>query len=228
MTEKQTPHATEAEHTPLGALAGEVDESLHPLLQAVVDNVKLIVGVIAALIVIVGGYAVYDAMQASNLAEGQEKLAVIVADKDTAKRAEALEAFAAEAPGAMNTAVQLELAAALSLSGEHERAAAVWQTLSTVDTADMGIVSALGNAAELARAGKHADAAAALSALRGKTPEGYTSLILHRLAYETELAGDLSAALDAWQELLKANESTDSAFIQSKIAHLRAKLEPVS
>lgn len=228
MTENATQQPSAGTGDSLGALAGEVDESLHPLLKAVVDNVKLIVGVVAVLILAVGGYAAYDAVQTSNLAEGREKLASIVAQEDAAKRVEALRAFASEAPGDMATSVRLELAEALSAAGDHEGAAALWKELMAKNAADLNVVAALGHAAELSRAGKHADSAAALKALKASAPKGYEALILQRLAYESELSGDAQAALSAWEDLAAANETTDNAFIQSKIARLRAGLAPAS
>ncbi|WP_461209122.1 hypothetical protein [Desulfocurvus sp. DL9XJH121] len=219
---------TQTSQSPLDALAGEVDASLHPLLQTVVDNIKLIVSVIVVLIVAVGGYALFDAMQASKITEGREKLAAAAATEDPAERVKALEALKAEAPGALGNAVLLELAGALSEAGEHERSAEIWKTLSAEDTAGLGPAAVLGRCAELSRAGKHAEAAAALAALRASAPKGYNVLILQRLAYESELSGDVSAALEAWEALLEVNQAQDNAFIQSKIASLRSKLEPAS
>lgn len=226
MTEKQNPQGSAAapeSHAPLGALADEVDESLHPLLQAVVDNVKFIVGGIVLLIAMVGGIAVYDSVQESQLVEGRDKLAAIV-NGDEADRVVALEAFAKDAPSAMKSAVELELASALSAAGEHAKAADVWQRLSADKTAGMGTLAELGRAAELARAEKHAEAASILSTLVPSVSEGYKVLVLHRLAYETELAGDTTAALKAWQELEQSQKTGDKTFIKDKIIRLKAKL----
>lgn len=223
MTENQPQQAPQA---PLGTLGEEVDESLHPLLQTIVDNIKLIVGVIVGLILLVGGYAVYDSVQDSQLAEGRAKLAELASTADPAERAAALEAF--EAPGALDTAAKLELAGALSAAGEHDRAAAVWDELSDLDTADMSLVAALGRAAELGRDGKHAEAVAALSPLRANAPEGYKALVLHRLAYEAEMAGDWQTALSCWEELKSANKNADNGFVVGKINNAKAQLEKAS
>ena len=227
MTEKQTPQGTAAtpeSHAPLGALADEVDESLHPILQVIVDNVKFIVGLIVVLVVAVGGFAVYDTVQTSSLAEGRAKLAAIVAG-DEAGRVDALKAFAKDAPGALKNAVDLELASALSAAGEHQEAAAVWKELAAADAPGVDTVAALGQAAELARADKHAEAAAILSALAPKVGEGYKVLVLHRLAYEAELSGDLTGSVKAWEDLRDAQKNGDKAFIEDKILRLKAAIK---
>ncbi|MBU1003762.1 MAG: hypothetical protein KKE73_14720 [Proteobacteria bacterium] len=211
---------------PLGALTEEVDASLHPLLQSIVNNIKLIVGVILGLILVVGGYAVYDSVQASRVTKGQAELATLIAMPDPAERAKALEAF--DAPSSLNTAVQLELAGALAAMGEHERAAAAWEQLSDVDIADLGLVAGLGQATELAKSGNYAAAAAVLAGLKGNTPEGYKAMILHRLAYASEQAGDWDTALSCWEELQQVNSGEDNGFINGKIVTAKAKLEKSS
>ncbi|BBD06932.1 hypothetical protein [Desulfovibrio ferrophilus] len=223
MTEKMPQQES---HAPLGALGEEVDESLHPLLQAIVDNIKLIVGVIGALILIVGGYAVFDSVQGSRLADSRTELASLIATQDPAQRAKALEEF--DAPSGLSTAVQLELAGALAAAGEHERAAAIWGQLSDVDTADLGLVASLGQAAELGKSGKYAEAAAVLAGLRDSIPEGYKALVLHRLAYASEHSGDWETSLSCWEELQTSNQSADNGFITGKIKTAKAKLEKSS
>lgn len=223
MTEKVTKQEPLA---PLGALTEEVDVSLHPLLQTIVDNIKLIVGVIVGLILVVGGYAAYGSIHASRVAKAQTELATLIAMPDPAERAKALEAF--DAPSSLGTAVQLELAGALTAMGEHDRAAAIWQQLTHVGVADLGLVAALGQATELNKAGKYADAAAVLAGLRGNVPDGYKAMVLHRLAYASEQSGDWNTALSCWQELQDINTSEDNGFVHGKIVNAKAKLEKSS
>jgi hypothetical protein len=170
--------------SPLDTLGAEVEESLHPALQWIVSHIKLIVGVVAVLLLLVGSLAAYRAVSASRLAQSRAEMAALLAEADPAKRAEALAAFAAAAPESLRTAASLELAASLSAAGRHEEAAAVW---ARVNATDLGSVPGFGQAAELSRAGKHArgsgrasghapepaqglpDAAARTPGLRGRT-----------------------------------------------------------
>ncbi len=206
----------------LGGLGAEVEESLHPMLSWIVAHIKLIVGVVAALLIAVGAVAVYDAVQSSRMAEQRAALTDILAEADASARAAKLETFAGNAPDALRTAVQLELASALSAAGEHDRAAAVWSGLTS---GDLGTVAQLGKAAELSRAGKHAEALAVLQGMTADAPKAYTLLLYERLAYEAEAQGDLAAAVSAWESLLAENQGSSDSFITAKIKQLRARLD---
>lgn len=203
-------------------LSEEVDESLHPLLQAIVDNIKIIVGVIAALILAVGGFAVYESVQASNLAASRAELAEISATPEAAQRVEQLTAFLSEAPESMRPGVRLELAAALSDAGEYQRAAELWDK---VDAANLTVVAEFGKAAELSRADKHDEALAVLQGMRTDLPKAYRMLHLERLAYEAQAVEDWQTALEAWESLLTENEGNSAAFIAAKIKDVRARLD---
>lgn len=209
----------------LGALGEEIDESLHPLLQSLVDNIKFIVGAIVALILAVGGYAVFDAVQASKVAEAQERLLNITKQEDPAKRAEAIESFLSEAPSAMHAGIKLELASTLSDAGEHDRAAAIWKELAQSNVADMSIIAKSGLAAELSRTGDHKGAMDVLKGLTENAPSSYESMLLHRLAYEAEMAESWDVALSTWEKLLETNPSGNNGFIESKISSARAKAQ---
>lgn len=205
--------------SPLDALGAEVEESLHPALQWIVSHIKLIVGVVAVLLLLVGSLAAYRAVSASRLAQSRAEMAALLAEADPAKRAEALAAFAAAAPESLRTAASLELAASLSAAGRHEEAAAVW---ARVNATDLGSVPGFGQAAELSRAGKHAEALAVLQGMRQNLPKAYQMLLLERLAYEAEQAGDAAAAIAAWEAMLAENQGGSSAFVSAKIKALRA------
>jgi hypothetical protein len=215
MTEKtaaQTP-------SPLDALEAGVEESLHPALQWIVAHIKLIVGVVAALLLVVGSLAAYKAVSKTRLEQSRAELGALVAEADPAKRAEALAAFAAQAPESLRATALLEQAASLSAAGRHDDAAAVWVQ---IGGADLGAVPGFGQAAELSRAGRHAEAQAVLEGMRQNLPKAYTMLLLERLAYEAEKAGDPNAAIAAWEAMLAENQGGSSAFITAKIKTLRA------
>lgn len=205
--------------SPLDALGAGVEESLHPALQWIVSHIKLIVGIVAALLLLVGSLAAYKAVSQSRLADRRAELTALLAEADPAARAEALAAFAAKAPETLRPTAQLELAASLSAAGRHEEAAAAWAAM---DATHLGAVPGFGQAAELSRAGKHAEAQAVLEGMRQSLPKAYQMLLLERLAYEAEQAGDTNAAIAAWEALLAENQGGSSAFITAKIKDLRA------
>lgn len=220
--QKPTPEQQEAA---LGALGEEVDESLHPLLQALVDNVKFIVGTIVALILAVGGYAIFDSVQASKVADAQNELLTIANEQDASKRAEGLQAFLSKAPSGMQPGIKLELATTLSEAGKHQESATVWGEIAAANTADMGLIAKAGRAAELSLSGDHKAAMDLLNGIAKDASKSYKPMLLHRLAYEAEMANDWNVALSAWEELLTVNSAGSNAFIESKIASARAKAQ---
>lgn len=204
----------------LGTLGAEVEESLHPFLQWTVANIKFIVGIIAILIIAVGSIAAYDAVQFSRLDEQRAVMAGILTVADPTQRAKALEDFAANAPASLRAAVDLDLVAALSASGQHERSAEIWTGLSAQR---LGAVAGFGNAAELSRSGKNAQALAVLEGMRADIPKAYLLLLLERIAYEAEAVGNLETAIGAWESMLSENKGASDAFISAKIKELRVR-----
>jgi len=204
-------------------LGEEVPEELHPLLQSLVDNLKAIIIGIAAVLLAVGGYALYGHVQSSNLAQAREELGRIQAGASGPEQVQAIQELLADAPGGMRTAALLALAKAQTEAGQHAQAADTWEKLTAEPS--LAAVAGLGRAASLSRAGEHKAALEALQALRATAPEGYKAQIARMTAAEAEAAGDHQAALAAFRELKDLGADRNQAYLDHKIARLTEALE---
>ncbi|GAB6176041.1 hypothetical protein JCM16814_09320 [Desulfobaculum senezii] len=215
-----------APSTPQGATAEELlenaPEALHPVLQAIVDNIRFILAGIAVLILAVGGTAIYKHVQEGKRAEAEAQLASIIA-QPAAERVEALVNFESTAPEGMHTGIRLELAGALSESGQHERAA---EELGKIAKAGNGLstVAAIAQANELTKLDRTEDAIAILDGAKATAPESFVSIILREKASLSESIGDLKSALAAYEELLAEASPRNKGFIEGKVAELKAAL----
>ncbi|NJB67410.1 putative negative regulator of RcsB-dependent stress response [Desulfobaculum xiamenense] len=207
---------------PVEELLENVPSKLHPVLQAIVDNIRFILAGIALLVIAVGASAVYKHVQASAVEKARTEIGEALA-KAPAERVAALDALAASAPEELRAAIALELAGALSEAGDHDRAAAELGKIVASGNA-VGPMAALGQAAELSRAGKNAEALAVLESASANAPAAFAPVFARQTAVLAEATGDLARARAAYEKLLEAATAGNKGYIEDKIARLEAQI----
>ena len=220
------PSATPGLGAELGQSLGLDQEQLHPALQFLVDNIKLVAAGVVALLVLVAAFSGFDAWQASKLRDAQNELATLsVTD---AEDPAALAAFAGDAPDALRLSALFVLAEAAQADGDHALAAETWARIQAEGGQTLTHVAALGRAEALMAEGRAVEALTLLTQAQQNAGEGYNTLIVRAKARAAELAGDTSAAVAAYEELLTLPGTTDEAFVTHKLAQLKASTSPSS
>lgn len=220
MTEEQT----KSQHIDLAGLEENVPDKLHPILEFVVENLKLIGAAIAAILIAVGAYAGWEAWTEHTIETTQNELGKIVVQQRGTAKVEKLEAFLETAPEAVKPQVTLELAKARMENGDYEAAAQTWTAFQKMDEPSMETVAELGRTKSLMLAGKNQEALEALKVLKTKAPNPYARLVDIQLATAAEAAGDWPTAYASYQALLSTEDTAGAAFIQAKLDELSRKI----
>lgn len=180
--------------------------------------------VIAVIVVLAGGHALYGAYQHSQTEKAETALSNLLSTATGADLQKSLAAMAKSAPSGVSDAVNLALAKAALDAGDYAQAAAAWAAVSGNAPAAMRAVAGLGQAAALVKAGQADKAVTVLEALKGGVPQAFASTVDRQLAVTAEDAGQWQKSLDAYLRLKADASLPNPGFIDARIATLRAKL----
>lgn len=197
-------------------------DSIHPLLDYLLKNGKMIIAGIVAIIIIAAGVSGIKYMNQQKQLKAQSELGAILIKYSGTKQADALAAFVKEAPAEMKPAVQLALAKALMDTSEYAKAESVWADVAK-DNAVMAPVAELGKAKCKMLAGNPAEAVKILQTLKNSAVPAYASSIDRMLAEAAVKSGNIQMAVQSYQALMTGNPN-ERAYLESKIKELKARL----
>lgn len=206
----------------LDQVQGAVPESIHPLLTFLLDNGKIICGIIAAIIIIAAGYAFmqYSHQESVQKAEGQ--LGAIMIQYQGADQIAKLTELQSKAPAEMQAAIDLALAKSYMDASQFEKAAEAWGKIAAKkDT--FANIAIIGQAKSLILGDKPAEAIVILQKLKSQIGERYQATINRLLASAAVMAGKNELAIQAYQALMTDNP-TERMYYESKVAELKAKI----
>ncbi|WP_320007807.1 tetratricopeptide repeat protein [Maridesulfovibrio sp.] len=197
-------------------------DSLHPVLDYIIKNGKLIAAGIAAIILIAGGAAGFKYMNQQQLITAQSEMGSILIKYSGEEQVKALADFEKDAPSSMKPAVQLALAKSLMEISRFADAKAAWAAVGK-SSPEMAPVAGLGEAKCLILDNKAAEALPILEALKNSAGEEFAATIGRVQAEAAEQAGKFQLAIDAYQGLL-ASSPQEAPYFKIKINELKAKL----
>ncbi len=203
---------------------GESDD-MHPLLRKIVENIKIIITAVAALILVVAGYGVYDYTQEQQYIEASNTFGALQLQNKGAAELEALENFYVEAPSQLQTAVLFAMASAAIDAEDYGRAAEIYSQLTDRVDAPASMLTQIGRARSLAKAGRMQEALAQLDTMINNAPEEFLQQAWRIKASIAEEAQEWKAAQDAYQWLADNAESQDASFFEYKLTAVSAKIE---
>ncbi|WP_432737038.1 tetratricopeptide repeat protein [Maridesulfovibrio sp. FT414] len=197
-------------------------DTLHPILDYLLKNGKMIVAGVSAIIIIAAGVSGVKYMNNQKQIKAQSELGAILIKYSGAKQAEELAAFIKDAPAEMKPAVQLALAKAWMDAGDYAKAEAAWSAV-TADAREMAPIAELGKAKCAMLSGNPADAVKILQTLKNGGAETYASTINRMLGEAAEQSGNIQLAIQAYQGLMTSNPN-ESLYLEGKIKELKARL----
>ncbi len=211
----------------LNEIESEAESTMHPLLEKILNNLKLIGTIIGAIVLLAGGISGYKMYKNHQIEQATSKLESILSRDDAAAKAEALDKFAKKAPDVLSTGVRLELARALMQNGDYRKAAKSFAQLQGKNN-DLQPLAILGKAKALILADEYAKAVAFLERNKGKVPEQYQRPLSNMLAYSAEKSGNWQKALSAYQELKSQSDMFQgqgkAGFFEYKINKMQQKM----
>ena len=215
------PQNTPESPTLLNDLKAEVSAESAPLLQFIVRNSGLIVGVVVVLLVALVGTAVWRWHQGGLQAEAQTELARIGITMKGGDRLKALDDLAAKAPENMRYSIYLMQAEFAMQDQDYSRAEQAYATAAKLDA--LSPLKVLGRGyAMVSRAGalikldRPADAVTLLQGLESRATEDGRATLRMLLGEAAEAAGKTDVAVAAYEALAASQPGLDGEFYRSR------------
>jgi len=205
----------------------EINEDIHPLLQKIQDNIKLIGAVLGCVVLVAAGITGYRYYKRTSLESARQTMSRIVAQNQGQAAVDALAEFLPQAPTEIKQAVRLEMAR-LSMSQEaFDAAASSWrQAAENASDPNIRLVAKLGQAKAYRLMGRPEQCLELLEPLVSSAPKEYTRTLHYEIAVAAEDAGQWQRALKAYEQLQAQAELTGSRgnFIDYKIGLLKERM----
>lgn len=198
-------------------IMSEADDSAHPFLEKIQENIKWIGIVAVAAVLIVSAYSLNSFWQERKISQANSKLESILNQEDPESRLSMLENYLPEAPARVKGAILLETARTSMNLEDYSKAADSFNKLSDLDS-DMRPVAILGSAKAYELNGNNQQAVNILQ--NGSVPDEFKVQYLTLLSFNAEKAGENTLALDAYKQLLQEAQGADVGFIEYKIERL--------
>jgi len=198
-------------------------DDLHPILKYVGKNWKPIAGGVAAILIIIGGLAIYESSTKASIAKVQAEVGTVLSTKDGADRLAGLEKILADGPGAAKDGVLLEIAKTAVEQKDFAKAAEAWKELAASTSKDMRAVALLGEASALSQSGDNAKALEVLDKVQAEAPKTFEMLVVRQTAVTAEAAGNFEKALQSYERLLAEGNLPNKTYLEAKIEELKAK-----
>ncbi len=207
----------------LDRIMSEADDTAHPFLQKIQDNIKIILLVVGSVLFIAAAYSLNSFWQERKVNLANAQLEAILVQEEPDVRLTELQAFLSQAPDRMKGAILLEIARTSISVEEYPNAAESFRELARLDP-DMRPIALLGRAKAYELMEDYAEALALLKDESDSIPDEFKNQYLTMLSFNAEHAGDYSAALDAYKRLKDLAQGADVGFIDFKINSLRQKI----
>jgi len=206
----------------LDRIMSEADESAHPFLQKIQDNIKIIILVVGAVLFIAVAFVFHSFWQDRQINRANAELEAILAQDNRDARMSELETFLDKAPERLKGAILLEKARTSMDLEDYGKAADNFEQLGRFDRV-MRPVAVLGRAKAYELMEEYGRALRILQEESDGIPDEFEVQYLNLLSFNAERAGDYEAALDAYERLKDGAPGAEVGFIEYKIETLRQK-----
>ncbi len=222
MSDKNTNTQSTGSQIEMENLQQEVNAEASPLFDFLVKYAKVILGAVAAILLVVAGYTAFQGWTNYSQNKASGKLAQVLTLSGEAK-IEALSKFAAEAPDHVKGGALFELAGALMDTENFEAAAEAWGELELLSDDEMSLLASMGLARCLLLADKAGEAMAKAQEVVNTAPEALLPPANRLLAACAEANGDKDVAIVALKALLESGRAVDGPLLSYRIETLEAK-----
>ena len=206
-------------------MQAEASPEAAPLWNFVLTHARKIAAGVVVVVLIILAVAGWQWYREEQIKDARLALGRIISIQDPAKRTDALEAFLKDAPSAVATAANLELAASAIDSGDWDTAAASYASVADMEgDSPLGFTARLNHAQVLMHKGDYAAARDEFKALAADAPAEVVPVIHQQVAEAAVAAGDKAGAIAAYESAVASLPPTDkesAAFFRSRIASLK-------
>ena len=206
-------------------MQAEVSPEAAPLWNFVLTHARRIAAGVVVVVVAILAVACWQWYREGQVADERFALGRITSIQDPARRAAALEGFLKDAPSALGTATQLELASTAVEMQNWDKAAAAYAAVADLEgDTPLAYAARLNHAQVLMHKGDFAAARDEFRALAAEAPAEAAAVMHQQVAEAAEAAGDKAGALAAYEAAVAALPPADqesAAFLRARIAELR-------
>ena len=203
----------------LRGLQENVPETLHPVLNWMGRNHKLLIGIVSVIILVVAGFSIFKVVTGHQAESARNELTDILFSNDPGEM-DRLAAFAEDAPEAVAVRARFELAAAKLGEKDYAGAAEAFAELARSEDKDVHVLATMSQARCLLLDDKADQALALMDDLKTSVPEAYSGSVTRLYAVAAEAAGKTDLAVSAYQELLAKGQGVDTEFLLYKLNQL--------
>ena len=223
---KEENQAESAKKGLLEGISEEVGAESAPLLNFITRNAGAIAGIVLALLLLLGGMAVWNWYHKGKQEETRRELARINSELKDADRDKALAALAENAPDSVKLFVYLSLGQSAQENGNPVLAADAYAKAASLDgDGALGLTAALGSIGSLLMQAEYNQALALLQELEAKLPAASKSVDLRQMLAEAAFrAGKKELALQTYESLAREVKTPEGAYFKSRAEALAREL----
>lgn len=202
-------------------IQNEVSEENAPLLRFMTRYAGIISGVVIALLLILGGWAVWDWHSGARRKDTLEELYRIqtrLNGEDKAAALSSLAKLAEDAPESLKLFLCMGLGKSAMELGDHAMAVKAYSQAAEMDgKGALGLAAALGKAGALLKLGEYKEALEELRQLEAKLPPAESSPQLRSMLAEAAVkTGNLELAQKTYGELANIDPAGEGAYYRSR------------
>lgn len=202
----------------------EVGAQSRAMYEKIMDHWPKFAGAAAVLVVLVTGYAGFNAYQDRQLANSEQALNQVLLENQGEERLAALMRLRGEIATPLLPRHHLEAAKAAQDVGDWATSLEYWKLFADVAPENWDALARMGKASALLRLGQSDQAATELTILRDQASEAFLPIILLQLAEAAEASGKWELALQTYETLLAREDGRQSEFLAFKADQIRQRM----
>ena len=202
----------------------EIGTQSRAFFDKLVEHWQKLAAAAAVFVLLVAGYAGFNAYQERQLANNEQALSQALLENQGAERLEALMRLRGEMVKPLLPRHHLEAAKAAQDIGDWATALEYWKLLVEVGPDNWKALARVGRATALLHLGQAAEAVTELTTLRAGASEEFLPLVLLQLAEAAEADGNWELALRTFEELQAREDGQQSDYLAFKASQIRQRM----
>ncbi|SMP45044.1 Tetratricopeptide repeat-containing protein [Desulfonatronum zhilinae] len=202
----------------------EIGTQSRAFFDKLVEHWQKLAAAAAVFVVLIAGYAGFNAYQERQLANSEQALSHALLEYHGAERLEALMRLRGEMAEPLLPRHHLEAAKAAQDIGDWATALEYWKLLVDVGPDNWKALARVGRATALLHLGQTGEAVTELTTLRAGASEEFLPLVLLQLAEAAEADGNWELALRTFEELQAREDGQQSDYLAFKASQIRQRM----
>ncbi|QCC84669.1 tetratricopeptide repeat protein [Desulfovibrio desulfuricans] len=206
-------------------LQAEVSSESAPMLQFMLRHAGTIASIVVLFVLVLAGTGIWRWYTTSKNDEARQSLARIVLQTSGPAQIKELAALAEKAPADVRFSVYLALGQSAMSNGDNAAAADAFAKAAKEGKSSLALVAGMNEAGALLKAGKYAEALAALQKLQSSLPGEVTAPQLKQMTAEAAVvAGQPEQAARMYLALAREAQGLNSEYFRARATALAPKI----